>query len=66
MQYRTVQNDMLDHICWRYYDRTDVIFEVLNANPGLCEQPEKLPSGLIIELPDLPQLPSQMINIPLQ
>lgn len=66
MTYRTVQHDMIDTICWRFYQRTDVIFEVLNANPGLCEQPEKLPAGLMIDLPDLPTPPAQILSIPLQ
>ena len=63
MQYRTIQNDMLDDICWRHYQRTDVLFMVLDANPGLCEQPEKLPSGLLIELPDITPPANETINI---
>lgn len=66
MTYRTVQHDLIDAICWRIYQRTDVIIDVLNANPGLCEQPEKLPAGLVITLPELPAPPAQTIPVPLQ
>ena len=61
--YRTVQDDVLDDIIWQRYQRTDVLFTVLDANPGLCEQPEKLPSGLIIELPDIKPPPKDQISV---
>lgn len=51
MIYRTVDNDVLDNIVWNYYQRIDVLQKVLDANPGLCEQPVKLPAGFFIYLP---------------
>lgn len=51
MIYRTVDGDVLDDIVWNYYHRTDVLNVVMNANPGLCEQPVKLPAGFFIYLP---------------
>ena len=52
--YTTVDGDMLDAICFRHYGNLNGTVErVLNANPGLCEQPAVLPAGLVIELPVL-------------
>lgn len=63
MTYRTVQNDMLDQLCWRFYQRSDVIVQVLEANPGLCELPEKLPAGVLIELPDIKPPGDETVNV---
>ncbi len=63
MQYRTQQDDVLDLICWNYYDRSDVFIDVLKANPGLCEQPVKLPAGLVIELPELTTATDEQIQV---
>ncbi|MCW7553640.1 tail protein X [Endozoicomonas gorgoniicola] len=53
-KYTTVDGDMLDAICFRHYGNLNGTVErVLNANPGLCEQPAVLPAGLVIELPVL-------------
>lgn len=53
--YRTKEGDMLDAICYRYYGRSSGVVElVLIANQNLSRQPEQLPSGLVITLPDLP------------
>lgn len=55
MQYRTKYNDVLDAICYRYYDgRLGATESVLEANPGLANQGPLLPAGLIIQLPELP------------
>ena len=51
MIYRTVDGDILDDILWNYYQRTDVLSVVMDFNPGLCEQPVKLPAGLFVYLP---------------
>jgi len=55
MQYRTKTDDVLDDICYRYYGNSSAIIDVLNANPQLAEQPEKLPANLIINLPTINQ-----------
>lgn len=54
--YVTQQFDEIDHICWRYYGRTQQTVEaVLRANPNLADMLPILPQGLTILLPDLPQ-----------
>lgn len=53
--YITQQFDEVDHICWRYYGRTQQTVEaVLEANPGLADMAPILPQGVAILLPDLP------------
>lgn len=53
-QYRTKEGDQLDHICWKHYgDQPRAMEQVLEANPGLSDQGAVLPSGLLIQLPDL-------------
>ena len=53
--YVTRQFDELDHICWRYYGRTQQTVEaVMLANPNLAELMPILPGGVTILLPDLP------------
>ena len=53
MQYRTREGDMLDRICLDYYQRQDVVPQVLAANPRLAEYGAFLPAGLVINLPAL-------------
>ena len=53
MKYRTREGDMLDHICLQYYQRLDVLPQILAANPGLADQPPILPAGVIIQLPEV-------------
>ena len=55
MRYRTSSMDVLDEICYLYYQRHDVVVDVLEANPSLSELGPVLPAGVVIELPDLPQ-----------
>ena len=53
--YITRQFDELDHICHRYYGRTQQTVEaVLRVNRNLADMLPILPEGLTIELPDLP------------
>jgi len=53
--YVTRQFDEVDHICWRYYGRTQQTVEaVLRANPNLADLMPILPEGMQILLPDLP------------
>ncbi|WP_163833324.1 tail protein X [Spartinivicinus ruber] len=52
---RTVSGQTLDEIAWRFYGKTTGCVElILEANPNLSKQPTILPSGLIIQLPDIP------------
>ena len=51
----TQQNDTLDAVCYRTLGRTDVIVEVINANPHAIHPP-RLPAGLRISVPDLPRV----------
>jgi phage tail protein X len=54
MQYRTKEGDMLDRICWKHYGQESGTVElVLTANPGLASNGPRLPSGLLINLPDI-------------
>lgn len=53
MTYQTREGDMLDDICWRYYEREDAVIDVLNANPGIVEYGAVLPKGLMVLLPDV-------------
>ena len=55
MQYRTRQGDILDRICREYYQRVDVIPQVLEANPHLSDYGAVLPAGIVIELPEVSQ-----------
>lgn len=53
--YITRQFDEVDHICWRYYGRTQQAVEaVMIANPGLADMMPILPEGLVINLPEIP------------
>jgi phage tail protein X len=54
-QYRTRDGDRLDDICWRHYGRSSGLVEpALDANPGLADPGPVYPTGVVIELPDLP------------
>ncbi|GHT91743.1 hypothetical protein FACS1894122_04620 [Alphaproteobacteria bacterium] len=35
--YTTKDNDVLDHICWKYYGTSDAVHQVLQANPHLVK-----------------------------
>jgi phage tail protein X len=54
--YVTRQFDEVDAICHRYYGRTQGTVEaVIALNQNLADLMPVLPSGLVIELPDLEQ-----------
>jgi len=56
--YLTKDNDMIDEICWRHYPKHQMalaVEHVYEANHRLADKGEKLPAGLTILLPDLPQ-----------
>ena len=51
--YVTQPTDSIDAICWRFYNSTRGLTElVLEANPDLALYPEVLPGGLTIILPE--------------
>ena len=53
MKYRTVNGQTLDEIVWRHYgDLPGIIESVLEANPGLADYDDVLPSGILINLPE--------------
>ncbi len=54
--YQTRTGDVLDDVVNRFYGRQDnrLVELVLEANRGLADQGTVLPSGLTINLPDLP------------
>ncbi|MDR9876582.1 tail protein X [Pseudomonas allii] len=50
---RTIQNDTVDALCWRFYGRTAGVTEaVLEANPGLADHGPILPQGLFVNMPE--------------
>jgi len=52
--YRTVEGEKLDVICWQHYGSLNGTVEaVLEANYGLAEYDHFLPHGLTIVLPDI-------------
>jgi len=56
MTYRTVDGDMIDAVCRRFYGRgAGAVEAVLEANPGLADLGPVLPPGTVIQLPDLPR-----------
>lgn len=54
--YRSRTGDMIDSICYHFYGKqaeaVELIYEI---NRGLANYGPVLPTGLIIELPDLPE-----------
>ncbi|ELY5698028.1 MULTISPECIES: tail protein X [Acinetobacter] len=63
---RSIQNDTIDLICWRYYGRSlGVVEKVLEANPKLANIGAILPIGTEVTLPDLsaPQQITQTIQL---
>lgn len=52
--YTTIQNEMIDAICRRFYGgESSYVETVLEANPGLAALAAPLPAGTAISLPDL-------------
>lgn len=50
-QIYTLQGDTVDLIADRYFGSTDMVGEILNANPGLARLGPILPIGTPINLP---------------
>lgn len=54
IKYRTSENDMLDWIAWKHYGtQTGAVEAIMEANPGLADKGDKLPAGLVINLPEI-------------
>lgn len=60
----TQQHDNLDAVCHRVLGRTDVIEQVIAANPKALFSPV-LPAGLTILIPNLPTAKPQKAQIKL-
>lgn len=57
MQITTKDGDMVDELALKAYGRRDgsTTAQVLAANPALCNQPVRLPAGLVIDIPPAPE-----------
>lgn len=57
MQITTTDGDMVDELALRAYGRRDgtSTAQLLAANPGLCNQPVRLPAGLVVTIPPAPE-----------
>ncbi len=63
-EYMTRAGDMLDAICFEYYGESrDYTEAVREANPSLADYGPVLPEGVVIGLPDLPELAIQQATI---
>lgn len=62
--YTTKDGDMLDLICWKYYETETAVPAVLEANPGLADLGPVFSAGVEIVLPEIatPE-PDQGISI---
>lgn len=61
-RYRTRDGDTVDFICWKVYGREQATTEaVLDANPGLAQLGAILGAGIVIQLPDLPDPPTNRV-----
>lgn len=50
------EGELVDELCWRTLGRTAKVTEMtLELNPGLAALGPRLPAGLEVRLPDLPQ-----------
>lgn len=53
--YRSSDGDLLDQLCYQRYGHLNGCLEaVLDANPGLADEPQPLHTGVVIRMPDLP------------
>lgn len=55
MELLSQQGDTLDLVCYRFYGHTNTVEAVLEINPTLAFLPVILPTGTVINLPDLKQ-----------
>ncbi len=50
--YRSIDGDMIDAVCRRFYGReAGAVEAVLEANPGLADFGPVLPAGTVVQLP---------------
>lgn len=62
--YSTIDGDVLDDICLKYYGQTsDVVERVLDVNPLLAELGPVYSAGVKISLPDFPRLKVKKENV---
>lgn len=62
--YTTKDGDVLDKVCFDYYGDSTQLEAVLEANPGLADEPYILPAGVAIELPDpVSQNETEVVNL---
>jgi phage tail protein X len=55
---------LLDTLCHGYYGHlTGTVEAVLDANPGLAEEPQPFRTGLLLVLPDLPAATSDEVRL---
>ncbi|MFW7382259.1 MAG: tail protein X [Oligoflexus sp.] len=58
LQYETVEGDVVDEICFRFYGRTrDVVEQVYAVNRHLSKYDVILPAGVKISLPEIKEEP---------
>lgn len=59
--YQTADGEMLDKIIWNFYGslRPGMVEKVLVANPGLADYGPVLPSGVVINLPEILEEPTR-------
>lgn len=56
--YRAKDGDMVDEICWRFYEKGQqplAVERVYEVNQNLAALGPKLPAGTLVTLPDLPR-----------
>lgn len=59
-----LENERLDSLCFRHYSHLRGAVEaVLAANPLLSEQPERLPQGLAVRMPALPDPQARRVRL---
>ncbi|MDF3932302.1 tail protein X [Pseudomonas citronellolis] len=62
--FRSTDGDLLDRICYQRYGHLNGCVEaVLDANPGLADEPQPLRAGLLIRLPELATPADQQVRL---
>ncbi len=51
-KYVTNDGDTLDLIAFRFFGDSRHFIDIIQANYGLADQPDILPAGIIIDIPD--------------
>lgn len=65
MKYRTKDGDVLDQIAFNQYGQSAAVVHILEANRELhlSDYPDRLPSGLVIELPDISPAVTETVRL---